>query len=170
MTDPIDGDFQEPGHLDETDRQVMLDQTDLQMVLISTRRRTRLTQADVDRLYGIDQSQLSDLERGRVIPRDSTLRRLAVAYAQAIPGTDPELIYQRFAEAKARSGTLQLTQEDYDSSSVLLRIELYSPEIRKSIWHMISVLLDELDIVHRIVARTTENNDSLRGEDQRGRE
>jgi len=164
--DDLGGDIFEPeGDIDEVDRQNILDQTDLQMVLISTRRRARLKQADVDRLYGIDQSQLSDLERGRAAnPRDSTLRRLAMAYASEIPGADAELIFQRMVEARERSST-QLTRESYDSARVLLRIELYSPQLQKSIWRMIDVLLDELDIVHRLVKKHSDDNDSTRVSD-----
>jgi transcriptional regulator with XRE-family HTH domain len=83
---------------------------DLPMVLITVRQEAGLSQQDVHWHYRIDQSQLSDLERGRVSsqtgraikPHASTLRRLAMAYAQHIAGVGADLIFQLLIEARDR--------------------------------------------------------------------
>lgn len=155
FTDPEVEGMLQAGGLDEVDRQVVIEQTDLQMVLITMRRQTGLTQAEVQRYYDIDQSQLSDLETGRVTrPRDSTLRRLAMAYAEHIKGAEAEWLFLRLVEARDRRTDWNAIRESYDESQVRLRINLYPPEIRKAIWRMVSRLLDEQDIVIRVIRKS----------------
>lgn len=125
--------------------------TPLMFTLQYCRQMAHLTQSEVQSRYGIDQSQLSDLENGRVRrPHNSTLQRLSSAYAEHIPGTSEEFLYSVLMQAKEddREYRAEKVSDELSKLDMLFmttRFGLYPPKVKRYLYYNIMEMFNGMD-------------------------
>ncbi len=101
---PIDGEYQEvPGEVtpgEETDT-FTSEGLRLGMLLVHYRRLAHVSQEELSRESGVDESNISLIETGKTQrPQPGTLERLAAALALKIRGSSPERIFDHLMQAR----------------------------------------------------------------------